>query len=72
MVLIRVSPRWSNVMTDEIKNPNNQVGRSANGRFHAFRHGYVVYDDNGRVKEFETERDAWDYLGNRVAQRHGP
>jgi hypothetical protein len=49
-------------MTDEIKNPNNQVGRSANGRFHAFRHGYVVYDDNGRVKEFETERDAWDYL----------
>jgi hypothetical protein len=49
-------------MTDEIKNSNNQVSQSANGRFHAFRHGYVVYDDNGRVREFETERAAWDYL----------
>jgi len=49
-------------MTEEIKNPSNRVDRSANGRFHAFWRGQVVYD-NGRVREFETERDASSYLG---------
>lgn len=48
-------------MTDETKEPNNRVDRSANGKFHAFWHGRVVFE-NGRVKRFETEREAWEYL----------
>ena len=48
-------------MTDEIKNPNNRVDRSANGGFIAIWRGQVVYE-NGRVKKFATERDAGNYL----------
>jgi hypothetical protein len=48
-------------MTDEIKNPSNRVDRSANGTFHAFWHGQIAYE-NGRVKRFETESEAWEYL----------
>jgi hypothetical protein len=48
------------VMTDEIKSPSNRVAPSAKG-FHAFWHGRVVYE-NGRVKRFETEREAWEFL----------
>ena len=48
-------------MADEIKNPSNRVDRSANAKFHAIWRGQVVYM-SGRVKEFETEFDAWDYL----------
>ena len=48
-------------MTDEIKNPDNRVDRSANGGFIAFWRGQVVYE-NGRVKKFETEHDAREYL----------
>jgi hypothetical protein len=48
-------------MTDEIKNPSNRVDRSANGTFLAFWRGRVVYE-NGRVKHFETEGGAWEYL----------
>jgi hypothetical protein len=47
-------------MTDGIKNPNNRVDPSANG-FHAFWHGQVVFE-NGRVKRFKTEREAWEFL----------
>jgi len=43
-------------MTDEIKNPSNRVDRFVSGKFHAIWRGKVVY------KEFETERDAWEYL----------
>jgi hypothetical protein len=43
-------------MTDEIKNPSNRVDRFASGKFHAIWRGQAVY------KEFETERDAWEYL----------
>jgi hypothetical protein len=49
------------VMVDEIRNPNNRVDRSANGGFTAFWHGQMVYE-NGRVKKFETEQIAWDFL----------
>lgn len=49
------------VMTDEIKNPSNRVDPSANGTFHAFWHGRVVYE-NGRVKRFETETEALEFL----------
>ena len=48
-------------MTDEIKNPNNRVDPSHDGKFHAFWHERVVYE-NGRVKRFETEREAWEFL----------
>ena len=49
------------LMTDEIERPNNRVDRSANGGFIAFWRGQVVYE-NGRVKKFETEPDARQYL----------
>jgi hypothetical protein len=48
-------------MSDEIKNPSNRVDRSADGTYHAFWHGRVVYQ-NGRVKHFKTEDEAWEYL----------
>jgi hypothetical protein len=48
-------------MVDEIRNPDNRVDRSANGGFTAFWHGQVVYE-NGRVKKFETEQIAWEFL----------
>ena len=48
-------------MTDETKNPSNRVDRSANGMFQAFWREQMVYE-NGRVKRFETEGEAWEYL----------
>ena len=48
-------------MADEIKDPSNTVDRAADGVFHAFWHGRVVFE-NGRVKRFKTEREAWEYL----------
>ena len=48
-------------MVDQAKNPNNRVDRSADDTFLAFWHGQVVYQ-NGRVKRFETEHDAWEFL----------
>ena len=48
-------------MADEIKNPSNNVDRSANGTFLAFWRGQMVYE-KGRVKRFETESEAWEFL----------
>ena len=48
-------------MADEIKNPSNRVDCSADGTFHALWHGQVVYQ-NGRVKRFKTEDEAWEFL----------
>jgi hypothetical protein len=48
-------------MTDVIMNSSNRVDRSANGTFLAFWRGQVVYE-NGRVKRFETENMAWEFL----------
>ena len=48
-------------MTDEIKNPSNRVDPSTGGKFHAFWRGRVVFE-NGRVKRFETENEAWEFL----------
>ena len=45
-------------MTDKIKNPNNRVD---DGKFHVFWNGRVVYE-NGRVKRFETESEACEFL----------
>ncbi|MFZ3336543.1 MAG: hypothetical protein WA889_05335 [Xanthobacteraceae bacterium] len=47
-------------MADHTKNLNNRVDRSAD-TFLAFWHGQVVYQ-NGRVKRFKTEDDAWEFL----------
>ncbi len=49
------------VMTNERKNSNNRVAPSYEGKFHAFWHGRVVFE-NGRVKRFETESEAWEFL----------
>jgi hypothetical protein len=48
-------------MADTIKNPSNRVDSSANGIFYAFWRAKMVYE-NGRVKRFETEGEAWEYL----------
>jgi hypothetical protein len=48
-------------MADEIKNPSNRVDPSHGDKFHAFWHERVVYE-NGRVKRFETESEAWEFL----------
>ena len=50
-------------MTDKTVNLNtdNRVEPSSNGGFIAFWKGRVVYD-NGRVKKFETEQKALEFL----------
>ncbi|MGC1998010.1 MAG: hypothetical protein WA704_29390, partial [Pseudolabrys sp.] len=54
--------RRSNVvMTDENNNLDNRVDRSAYDTYHALWHGRVVYE-NGRVKRFTTESEAWAFL----------
>ena len=47
--------------TDAMTDEKSRVDRLANGTFSAFWRGQIVYD-KGRVKHFETEREAWDYL----------
>jgi hypothetical protein len=49
------------VMADEDKTQSNRVDRSFNGAFSAFWHGRIAYE-NGRVKRFETEGEAWEFL----------
>ena len=49
------------VMADENKSPSNRVDPSNDGRFHAFWRGRVIFE-NGRVKRFETEREAREFL----------
>lgn len=48
-------------MTDETRNPSNRVDRSADGTFYASWRGREVYQ-NGRVKRFKTEDEAWEFL----------
>jgi len=48
-------------VTVENKIQTNRVDHLTNGAFSAFWHGQMTYE-NGRVKRFETERDAWDFL----------
>ena len=48
-------------MNDETKNPSNRVDASTSGKFNAFWRGRVVVG-NGRVKRFETENEAWEFL----------
>ena len=49
------------VMTDENDNLGNRVDRSAYDTYHALWHGRMVYE-NGRVKRFATESEAWAFL----------
>jgi hypothetical protein len=51
-------------MADKIKNPNNRVDPASQGKFHAFWNGQMAYE-NGRVKRFETEGEAWEFLARR-------
>ena len=39
----------------------NRVESSYDGRFHAFWRGRVV-TEKGRIKRFESEREAWEFL----------
>ena len=48
-------------MADGNKIQSNRVDCSASGTFHAFWRGRVVFE-NGRVRRFETEREAWEFL----------
>ncbi|MGH7986965.1 MAG: hypothetical protein ACREQX_11850 [Candidatus Binataceae bacterium] len=48
-------------MNDEIKASSNRVEPSTDGRYIAFWCGRVVFE-NGRVKKFDAEHDAWEYL----------
>ena len=40
---------------------SNRVESSFDGRFHAFWRGRVV-TEKGRIKRFESEREAWEFL----------
>lgn len=51
----------ADAMADEIKSQDHRVDRAHNGKFHAFWRGQVVYA-NGRVKRFESEQEAWEFL----------
>jgi hypothetical protein len=48
-------------MTDEDKTKTDRVDCSANGAFSAFWQGRMVYE-NGRIRRFETEHNAWEFL----------
>jgi hypothetical protein len=48
-------------MTDETKAQSNSVERLYSGKYDALWHGCVVFE-NGRVKRFETEKAAWEFL----------
>jgi len=58
----RLFSRKRALMGDEIKNTNNQVGRSSTGKFHVLWRGTLVNGKPGRMREFKTERDGWAYL----------
>ncbi|MCX7306604.1 MAG: hypothetical protein NTZ72_01045 [Afipia sp.] len=50
-------------MADETKDPKNRVDRSFDGKYFAYWRGRVVYEHKkGRVKRFDKESDAWEYL----------
>jgi hypothetical protein len=50
-------------MPGEPRNPDNRVMLSYDGRYQAFWRGRVVYDQaKSRIKRFEKESDAWEYL----------
>jgi len=53
--IVQVLNEDCQTVADDIKNPSNRVDRSADGKFHAFWRGQVVYQSGG-IKEFETER----------------
>lgn len=47
--------------TTDPKTRCNRVDHSYDGRFHALWRGRVVYE-NGHIKRFQSEREAWDFL----------
>ena len=49
-------------MSDGPKNTGNQVSRNSNGKYFVFWRGVVVNDANDRVREFETDREAQNFL----------
>ena len=51
----------SDAMVDETVSQDHRVDCSHDGKFRAFWRGRVVFA-NGRVKRFETEQEAWEFL----------
>jgi hypothetical protein len=49
-------------MSDDIMNPTNQVRPSTDGGFHTLWHGQAIRTAGGRMRHFDTERDAWAFL----------
>jgi len=54
-------PMGTRAIADETRNQSNRVDASIGGKFHAFWNGRVVFE-NGRVKRFESESEAWEFL----------
>ena len=48
-------------MAYDDKTQTNRVDHSASGAFSAFWHGQIAYE-NGRVKRFDSEVAAWEFL----------
>ena len=48
-------------MTYATKKSSYRVDITHEGKFHASRNGRVVFE-NGRIKRFETEKEAWEFL----------
>ena len=48
-------------MTDETKDQSNRVEQLYDGKFDALWRGHVIFE-NGRVKRFKTEKEAWKFL----------
>jgi hypothetical protein len=49
-------------MSEDIKNTANQISRSANGKWHVFWRGLVAYTNAGKVREFDSEQEARQFL----------
>jgi hypothetical protein len=54
-------PMGTRAIADETRNQSNRVDASIGGKFHAFWNRRVVFE-NGRVKRFESESEAWEFL----------
>ena len=49
-------------MSDDITNQTNQVRRSSAGEFYGLWYGQAIHLENGRMRLFNTEEDAWIFL----------
>src|SRR5438105_3928688 len=50
-------------MTDESSDAI-EIRRAPNGKYYVWENGEVIYEPNGSLRYFETQRDAWTFLTN--------